>query len=279
MFSFACSRRAITAATSSFLICLSWPLLAELDFSTAFLEQVEQHNSIAARKRFENWQQMLAVAKSLPEKDQLVAVNDFFNANVVFLDDLTLWQQEDYWATPVEMLALGGGDCEDYSIAKYFSLVELGVDEEKLRLTYVKAVEIGQAHMVLTYYENRRAIPLVLDNLIEHIKPASQRPDLIPVYSFNGSGLWLSKARGEGQRVGDASRISLWEDLRRRMQENVLPPPLSGTRLEPEPEVESVPQTPTANVETIDNQQDAAIDTTASEDADQTEKAQPLPLQ
>jgi predicted transglutaminase-like cysteine proteinase len=93
----------------------------------------------------------------------------------------------------------------------------LGVDESKLRLTYVKAVEIGQAHMVLTYFETKRSIPLVLDNLIIEIKPANQRRDLVPVYSFNGDGLWLAKSRGEGQRVGNASRLSLWEDLNLRM--------------------------------------------------------------
>ena len=67
--------------------------------------------------------------------------------------------------------------------------------------------------MVLTYFENKRAIPLVLDNLIIDINPANQRQDLVPVYSFNGQSLWLAKRRGNGQRVGDASRLSLWEDL------------------------------------------------------------------
>jgi predicted transglutaminase-like cysteine proteinase len=97
-------------------------------------------------------------------------------------------------------------------------LIELGIPEEKLRITYVKAVELNQAHMVLTYFENRRAIPLVLDNLIIEIKPANLRRDLAPVYSFNGSGLWLAKARGDGQRVGNASRLSLWEDLTLRVK-------------------------------------------------------------
>ena len=129
-----------------------------------------------------------------------------------------LWSKEDYWATPAEMLAIGAGDCEDYSIAKYFTLKEIGVDEDKLRITYVKAVEIGQAHMVLTYYETNRSVPLVLDNLITEIEPASRRNDLVPVYSFNGAGLWLAKSRGEGQRVGDSSRLSLWQDLEARMR-------------------------------------------------------------
>ena len=134
------------------------------------------------------------------------------------MDDIDLWKQKDYWATPLEMLSIGGGDCEDYSIAKYFTLKELGVDEDKLRITYVKAKELNQAHMVLTYFETKRSIPLVLDNLIIEIKPASQRPDLTPVYSFNGTGLWLAKSRGEGQRVGESSRLSLWQDLENRMK-------------------------------------------------------------
>lgn len=130
--------------------------------------------------------------------------------------------EKDYWATPLEMLSIGAGDCEDYSIAKYFTLKELGVDESKLRITYVKAIEIDQAHMVLTYFETKRSVPLVLDNLITDIKPASRRNDLVPVYSFNGTGLWLAKSRGEGQRVGEASKLSLWNDLERRMKEQAL---------------------------------------------------------
>jgi predicted transglutaminase-like cysteine proteinase len=120
------------------------------------------------------------------------------------------------------MLSVGAGDCEDYSIAKYFTLKELGVAEDKLRITYVKAIKIDQAHMVLTYFENKRAIPLVLDNLVIDIKPATQRQDLVPVYSFNGAGLWLAKARGEGQRVGEASKLSLWQDLERRMTQEFI---------------------------------------------------------
>ena len=211
--------RFIAVALLSSLTLLSWPLWAELDFSEAFLTKVEKKYNRFARQRFEDWQKLINESKDLPELEKLEAVNKFFNSNVMFIDDINLWGQEDYWATPAEMLAIGAGDCEDYSIGKYFTLKELGVDEEKLRITYVKAVEIGQAHMVLTYYENNRAIPLVLDNLITEIKPASRRGDLIPVYSFNGAGLWLAKSRGEGQRVGDASRLSLWKDLEKRMSE------------------------------------------------------------
>lgn len=196
---------------------LSLPLIAQLDITEEILNRIEQKHNKYARERVVNWQELIANTKGLSTQQKLQKVNDFFNSNVQFISDQALWGKEDYWATPIEMLSVGAGDCEDYSIAKYFTLKQLGVEEDKLRLTYVKAIEIGQAHMVLTYFENKRAVPLVLDNLITDIKPASQRRDLVPVYSFNGTGLWLAKARGEGQRVGDSSRLSLWDDLEKRM--------------------------------------------------------------
>ncbi|KKN42931.1 hypothetical protein LCGC14_0708210 [marine sediment metagenome] len=194
------------------------PLFAQFNLSSALLDKVEQKYNSHARKRLELWQQLIDDNQTIPEREKLEIVNAFFNTNVLFMDDIDLWKQKDYWATPLEMLSIGGGDCEDYSIAKYFTLKELGVDEDKLRITYVKAKELNQAHMVLTYFETKRSIPLVLDNLIIEIKPASQRPDLTPVYSFNGTGLWLAKSRGEGQRVGESSRLSLWQDLENRMK-------------------------------------------------------------
>lgn len=108
-----------------------------------------------------DWQQLITENQGLTEQEKLNRVNEFFNANIQFIDDQALWDLKDYWATPLETLSKGGGDCEDYAIAKYFTLKRLGVDESKLRLTYVKAVELNQAHMVLTYFENKRAEPSI----------------------------------------------------------------------------------------------------------------------
>lgn len=208
----------VIAAMLAWLLPFSVPLLAELLISEALLQKIEKQYDSDARERVESWQSLMQEGNGLSELEKLTLVNDFFNSNVQFVDDILLWNKADYWATPIEMLSLGAGDCEDYSIAKYFTLKQLGVDEDKLRITYVKAVNLDQAHMVLTYFENKRSIPLVLDNLINEIQPANRRQDLVPVYSFNGTGLWLAKSRGEGQRVGDASRLSLWEDLAARMR-------------------------------------------------------------
>lgn len=198
-------------------LSLALPLGAELKLSDQLLERVEANYNKFARKRLIGWQELVDNSKQLSDTEKLEKVNTFFNSNVLFMNDIDLWKKDDYWATPLEMLSIGAGDCEDYSIAKYFTLVELGVPEDKLRITYVKATSVGQAHMVLTYFETKRSIPLVLDNLITDIEPANKRTDLIPVYSFNGSGLWLAKSRGGGKRVGESSRLSSWEDLKKRM--------------------------------------------------------------
>jgi predicted transglutaminase-like cysteine proteinase len=201
------------------------PGFARLNISDALLDKIGEQYNRFAKQRVSEWRDLVDNPENhaLSDREKLELVNSFFNANVQFLDDIALWQKKDYWATPLETLSIGGGDCEDYSIAKYFTLKELGVDEDKLRITYVKAVELGQAHMVLTYFKTKRSVPLVLDNLIIDIKPASQRHDLVPVYSFNGTGLWLAKSRGEGQRVGESSKLSLWNDLEKRMQDQISP--------------------------------------------------------
>lgn len=185
---------------------------------TRFLNKIEQEYGQSARKRITSWRQLVADHQNSSETEKLILVNDFFN-QVQFVSDLQHWGKQDYWATPVEMLSTNGGDCEDFSIAKYFTLVELGVPVDKIRLTYVKAVALNQAHMVVTYFPDVSAEPLVLDNLVGDIKKASSRKDLLPVYSFNGEGLWLAKERSSGRWVGSSKRISLWATLLKRMQQ------------------------------------------------------------
>ena len=170
------------------------------------------------RGALQRWQDLLANLAGAPEPEQLAGVNAFFNAEVPFISDLKHWQQEDYWATPYDILTTAGADCEDYVIAKYYSLRQLGVDTAKLRITYVKAVRLNEAHMVLTYFPTPDAVPLVLDNLINIIAPASKRPDLVPVYSFNAEGMWLERLKGQGILMGNPNKLDLWTDLRVRMQ-------------------------------------------------------------
>ncbi|MGL5737807.1 MAG: transglutaminase-like cysteine peptidase, partial [Plesiomonas shigelloides] len=131
----------------------------------------------------------------------------------------------DYWASPLEFIGAGGGDCEDFSLAKYYSLRELGIADKQLRLVYVKALSLNQFHMVLAYYPQPSAMPLLLDNLNPKILPANQRMDLAPVYSFNASELWLQREHGVSETVGSADRLSRWREVKQRVEQQELQRP------------------------------------------------------
>lgn len=188
--------------------------------SESTLHRAEKQYGPDARRRLLDWQSLIQSGGGDDDAAKLEQVNRFFN-KLPFVDDALHWKQEDYWATPVEFLASEGGDCEDFAIAKYFTLIRLGIAENRLTLTYVKALRLNKAHMVLTYYPAPAMEPLVLDNLVDTIEPSSRRTDLLPVYSLNGSGLWLAKQRGKGKMIGDSSRLSRWQDLLERMTEEL----------------------------------------------------------
>ncbi|TBW34930.1 hypothetical protein E0E54_13340 [Azotobacter chroococcum] len=214
---------AAVAVLGLFLGGLFGALAQDWDFAR-ILERAEKlYGPLGeGRARLVAWQSLLADSARDSELDKLRTINDFFNLRLQFKDDAVLWRQADYWATPVEALRRGAGDCEDFAIAKYVSLRRLGVPAGKLRITYVKALRLNQAHMVLTYYPRPDAVPLVLDNLIGEILPASRRDDLLPVYAFNGEGLWLPGGAGD-RKVGDSKRLSRWQDLLKKMQAEGFP--------------------------------------------------------
>ena len=180
------------------------------------IDQLARTYGEPARRRLVAWQQLMDALADADEKTKLREVNHFFN-QVLFVDDSHHWKQEDYWATPVEFLVSNGGDCEDFSIAKYYTLRELGVPIEKMSIAYVKALELNQAHMVLTYYEAPDRIPLVLDNLTPDIETADRRRDLLHVYSFNGDNLWLSKKGRRADLVGTSDRLKPWVQVQSRI--------------------------------------------------------------
>jgi len=185
-----------------------------VDFSDNFLAFAEKRWGRAVTPRLKVWQRLVrdnqaATATGAADAGGLRLVNSFFN-QVPFVSDLLNWGVEDYWATPSEMLGSFGADCEDYSISKYLSLKEIGIPIQKLRITYVRSLKRGEPHMVLAYYPTPDADPLILDNLNGDIRPASQRPDLVPVYGFNDDDLWLPDGSG---LQGGASNVRLWREL------------------------------------------------------------------
>jgi predicted transglutaminase-like cysteine proteinase len=204
-------------------------LLGSIVFVSAAMNNEKLERNMQARygsagvNQLHEWQQLLANNRAETELIQIKNVNNFFNAHISFEEDIVHWQQSDYWATPLETLGSGAGDCEDYTIAKYMTLLQLGMPTERLRLIYVKA-QIGgtlshvfQAHMVLGYYSQPNAVPFILDSLVSTIELASRRNDLHPVFSFNSDGLWVG---GQAQiNIDPTARLSRWRDVLTRMKQ------------------------------------------------------------
>jgi hypothetical protein len=70
--------------------------------------------------------------------------------------------------------------------------------------------------MVLAYYATPTAEPLVLDSLLAEIKPASQRTELQPIFSFNSEAIWNGVAGNAARGYGGTVQLSRWQDLLQR---------------------------------------------------------------
>ncbi len=173
--------------------------------SNHVIKKIQKRYGNVALRRAKALNKTMNALASSSERNKIYKVNSFFNQSR-YITDIKLWGISDYWATRTEFIGKGAGDCEDFAIAKYFTLKQLGVPEKKLFFTYVKALKYNQAHMVLTYYKTPDSIPLVLDSLTNKILPATSRRDLRPVYSFNGQALFLSKQTGLGRVVPSGNK-------------------------------------------------------------------------
>lgn len=156
------------------------------------------------------YETMISNSVDLPPSAKLKAVNHFFNKQIHYQSDRQAWGQKDYWATPSETLTKGAGDCEDFAIAKYYALKQLGMDEAKLKIVYVRSNQFKDPHMVLAVTAKPGGDPLILDNIAESISPLSNRTDLTLVYAFNDSGLYMPN---DDTLMAGTERLSKWQTV------------------------------------------------------------------
>jgi len=194
---------------------------ARFALSQSTVEAMVRRFGSRARSRLQDWVSFVNNNRGLSDRDALDEVNIFFNRRIRYVEDIRHWKKNDYWATPQETLASRGGDCEDFAIAKYYTLREWGIDDNKLRIVYVRSSRLRRPHMVLAYYPQPRSDPLILDSITSRISPASRRHDLTPVYSFNGSRLWTRYQRGQGQ-LGATRRLRNWRYVTEKMRRAII---------------------------------------------------------
>ena len=145
-------------------------------------------------KKGVTWDTFKSKAPVNNKMELLRYVNSFWNT-WPYVEDIVNWRQEDYWEIPAEFLKKSG-DCEDYSIIKYFTLKELGIPPESMRVVVVRDTIRNFAHAVLVVYLNDDAF--ILDNLSNSVLSHTKVRQYSPQYSVNEFGRW---AHMKGRKI------------------------------------------------------------------------------
>lgn len=138
------------------------------------------------------WQALLTSLKGASREKQVREVNRFFN-QIEYREDQSNFGMSDYWATPLEFLAFAG-DCEDYVIAKYVSLRQLGVPANDLRMVVVQDTLRDLAHAILAVSTEGGTV--ILDNLTNAVLPHTRISQYSPYYSVNENARWAHVPAG-----------------------------------------------------------------------------------
>lgn len=158
-------------------------LLPRFEYEQSSIDEQCDDDSCDSRR----WEKMLKEQEGKTVRQQMRAVNDFFNA-VKYIEDTDNWGLDDYWATPYEFMARGG-DCEDYAIAKYISLKRLGVPEKHMRIVIVQDYNLnGTVHAILEVKVDGK--PYILDNQATRVIAESKIYHYQPVYAINEKAWW-----------------------------------------------------------------------------------------
>ena len=150
---------------------------------------IEKNSGKEAVNRIFKYNEIFHSYKKDTSLKQLKKINTYLN-KLTYKDDMLNYNQSDYWATPKEFLTSGTGDCEDYAILKYFTLVKLGFNPDKLYITIVYVPRLQNYHMVLSYFIKDGEAPLILDNINNKILNSTNRTDLKIKAFLNTSGVY-----------------------------------------------------------------------------------------
>lgn len=190
-------------------------------FSFASIPSIED-NYCSSNELVSNWNEMVEASQDYSEAMKLESVNRFFNIHMKYIEDSRNWNRDNFWATPFESMTRGQGDCEDFAIAKFKTLLVLGIPEERLTLHHVNIVNgrstVTIPHMVVVY-ETEEGESLVLDNIDARILPREERSDLRTIIAFNTETLWVGHVETEHS---PEDKISEWRNAISRFN-NQLP--------------------------------------------------------
>lgn len=210
-----------TSLISILILLCSIPALVNAFIHTPWSEELYQYLAETydddVEKRARYLQEVILDDETVTEQQMIHDVNNFFN-QVQWVSDSLHWGEKDYWQTPLETLIEFKGDCEDIAIAKYTTLRVMGIPDRKLSLVY--SYTGGAAHMVLAYYESFDSNPYVLDSLNKNLLRGDEREDIVPVYEFNSTTVWLTDKHFHKLGKGIPEHLALVDELKIRLANN-----------------------------------------------------------
>lgn len=116
----------------------------------------------------------------------LGSVNQQINQNHYVLDSIN-WGKPDFWASSLQFL-IRNGDCEDYAIAKYMALKQIGFPAKDMRLVILQDENLGILHSVLDVF--LKGTHYILDNQIDALVTDQDIIHYNPIYSINEAHWW-----------------------------------------------------------------------------------------
>lgn len=161
-------------------------LLARFEDERALYESCKGEGGKCPPK-LRQWRRLIDDLQGLPKSEQLAKLTRSLNRMVPYTEDPAAFGKKDYWATPVEFFR-NGGDCEDYAIIKFLSLLELGFSNDQLRIAIVKDKRRRLMHAVTTVALDDKVF--ILDNLNDHPVQHQYVLKYVPIYSANLDAQW-----------------------------------------------------------------------------------------
>jgi predicted transglutaminase-like cysteine proteinase len=177
---------------------------------TAIEANIRAENDVLARCRdnaaacppaARNLLDIVAEGRAHTGRARIGVINRAINLAIRPASDFEEWGVPDHWSAPLDTLASGRGDCEDYAIAKYLALTEAGVAPQDVRLIIVRNLARGEDHAVVVVRLDGHWI--VLDNRWLALVEDNAMRAVVPLFELDRDGVRMfgSATLPDGRRM------------------------------------------------------------------------------
>lgn len=154
--------------------------------SLALLRACEINAMNCTSAGIEKWNNLISSLRHENKLRQLITVNKWFN-RIQYRFDEDAYNSIDYWADTKELIEQKG-DCEDFALAKYYTLRQLGFDANKMKISVVYDEDSKTNHAVLMVYDDNTRY--LMDINTDSMDPSPMEYRYKTIYTFNEQTAW-----------------------------------------------------------------------------------------